>query len=100
MATKNDSGSGGKYPDEGTLANVSGPVLDRAGIDDRGYLDKKGTPSGQKVTPDGITGHIFNQMPPGTDIGAQSVADIKRTEDMKLKEVTEMSYPGDGWQDA
>lgn len=96
MATKKESG---KYPDEGTLGSVSGPVLDRAGIDDQGYLDKKGTPSGQRVTSDGITGHIFNQMPPGTDIAAQAVADIKRTDDMKVKEVTEMSYPGDGWQD-
>jgi hypothetical protein len=84
MATKN-----GKYPDEGTLGNVSGPVLDKAGISDSGYLDKKGTPSGE--------GARFNKMPPGTNISNQECADIKRTEGMKVKEVTETSYPGDGW---
>lgn len=88
-----------RYPDEGTLSNVSGPVLDKAGIQDTGYLDKKGTPSGQSVSPTGITGHIFNALPPGTDIGDQTVADLKRTDDMKIKEVVDMSYPGDGWDD-
>lgn len=87
----------GKYPDEGTLGSTSGPSLDHAGINDSGYLDKKGTPSGQRVSDSGIEGHIFNQLPPGTDIAAQSVADIKRTDNMKVKEVTDMSYPGDGW---
>ena len=87
----------GKKPDEGTLPSSGGEVLDRAGIKDTGYLDKKGTPSGQGVTPGGITGHIFNQLPPGTDIAAQSVADVKRTEDMKVKTVVAESYPGDGW---
>lgn len=89
-----------KYPDEGTLPNVSGPELDKAGIQDTGYLDKKGTPSGdQRVTPTGIGGYIFNKLPPGSDIADQEVADIARTDKMTIKEVVEMSYPGDGWDD-
>lgn len=88
-----------KYPDEGTLPNSEGGVLDKAGIQDSGYLDKKGTPYGQRVTPTGIEGHIFNALPPGSDIADQEVADIEPTERMKIKEVVEMSYPGDGWDD-
>lgn len=86
-----------KYPDEGTFPNSGGEVLDRAGIKDTGYLEKKGTPMGQSVTPTSVSGHIFNQMPPGDNIGDQSVADIKRTDSMKVKKVVDMGYPGDGW---
>lgn len=86
-----------KYPDEGTLPSSKGQPLDRAGIQPSGYLDKKGTPQGQSVSPTGVSGHIFNQLPPGTDIGEQSVSDVSRTQSMKIKEVVDMSYPGDGW---
>lgn len=86
-----------KYPDEGTLPSSKGMPLDKAGIQSSGYLDKKGTPQGQSVSPTGVSGHIFNQMPPGTDIIDQSVSDVKRTTGMKIKEVVDMSYPGDGW---
>lgn len=86
-----------KYPDEGTFPNSGGEVLDRAGIKDAGYLEKKGTPMGQSVTPAGVSGHIFNQLPPGDNIGDQSVSDISRTDSMKVKKVTDMGYPGDGW---
>ena len=86
-----------KYPDEGTLPGSKGGTLDVAGIQSSGYLDKKGTPSGQTVSASGVSGHIFNQLPPGTDIGDQSVADIARTDRMKVKEVVSMSYAGDGW---
>lgn len=85
-----------KYPDEGTFPNQSGEVLDRSGIKDSGYLDKKGTPYGQTVTPSSISGHIFNQLPPGDNIGEQMVSDVKRTDNMKTKYVTDLSYPGDG----
>ena len=86
-----------KYPDEGTFPNSMGEVLDRAGIKDAGYHDKKGTPSGFSASPTGMTGHVFNQLPPGDNIGEQAVSDISRTDNMKVKEVVEMSYPGDGW---
>lgn len=78
-----------KRPDEGTLANVSGPVLDRAGIKDTGYIDKKGTPSGMDAK--------FNALPPGTDITNQAVADVDGTMSMPMKTVTDLGYPGDGW---
>jgi len=84
-----------KYPDENTLPGSKGDVLDRAGIQSGGYLNKKGTPSGFSASSSGVTGHIFNQLPPGTDIEDQSVADVKMPS--KVKEVVEMSYPGDGW---
>lgn len=86
-----------KYPDEGTLPSSKGGSLEQAGIQTGGYLDKKGTPSEQKCSATGIVGHIFNQLPPGTDIEDQSVSDIARTDRMKVKEVVDMSYPGDGW---
>ena len=86
-----------KYPDEGTFPSSGGEVLDRAGIKDVGYLDKKGTPSEFSASPSGVTGHIFNQLPPGDNIGDQEVSDVGRTDTMKVKEVTDMSYPGDGW---
>ena len=86
-----------KYLDEGTFPDTMGPVLDRAGLKDTGYHDKKGTPNAQSVTPTSLSGHIFNQLPPGDNIEDQSVADIKRTDSMKVKTVVDMSYPGDGW---
>lgn len=86
-----------KYPDEGTFPTSGGETLDRAGIKDTGYHDKKGTPQGQSVTPSGVSGYIFNQLPPGDNINDQSVADIKRTDSMRVKKVTDMGYPGDGW---
>jgi hypothetical protein len=86
-----------KYPDEGTLPGSVGGVLDKAGVQTGGYLDKKGTPSAFSASSSGVTGHIFNQLPPGTDIADQKVADIKGTDSMKVREVVRMSYPGDGW---
>lgn len=87
-----------KYPDEGTIGSSGGEVLDRAGVKDSGYLDKKGTPSGdQRASSSGIGGYIFNKLPPGTGIADQELSDVKRTDDMKVKEVVDMSYPGDGW---
>lgn len=86
-----------KYPDEGTFPRSGGETLDKAGIQDTGYLEKKGTPSGQMVSPTGISGAILNSLPPGDNIGDQAIADIRRTDSMRRKEVTDMSYPGDGW---
>lgn len=88
-----------KIPDEGTFPDSTGKVLDKAGLKDTGYHDKKGTPNMQAVTPNGITGHIFNQLPPGDNIEDQEVADIMRTEKMTVRRVTDGSYPGDGWRE-
>ena len=86
-----------KYRDEGTFPSSGSTTLDKSGIKDTGYLDKKGTPQGQSVSPTGISGHIFNQLPPGDNISDQLVCDIDRTDTMKVKTVTDMGYPGDGW---
>jgi len=65
----------------------SGEVLDKAGVDNSGYIVKKGTPYG--------VGAMFNSLPPGMDIEDQENADIRA---MEYKEVTDLSYPGDGWK--
>ena len=73
-------------PDVGTLPSSGGASLDKDGIRDSGYLDKKGTPSGMEAK--------FNKLPPGTNIEDQAVADI-REEPLKLYSHG-LSYPGDG----
>ena len=60
-----------------------------SGFITEGYIDKKGTQYGD--------GAKFNYMPPGMDIANQECSDQR---DMALKHVTEMSYPGDGWEPA
>ena len=74
-------------PDVGTLPSSGGEVLDKAGIKDSGYLDKKGTPSGLTA--------MFNMLPPGTNIEDQKVADIRPESMIEYK--GGISYPGDGW---
>jgi len=60
--------------------------LDDPGFDANGSCFYKfGTPYGEKA--------MFNQLPPGPDITDQSFALIN---EMPLKTVTGMSYPGDG----
>lgn len=86
-----------KYPDEGTFPSSIGEVLERAGIKDMGYHDKKGTPESFSASPSGISGYIFNQLPPGDSLEDQKLSDVRRTIDMKVKKVTDMGYPGDGW---
>jgi hypothetical protein len=78
--------SANPMPDVGTLPTTGGPTLDKAGIKDQGYLDKKGTAYGE--------GAMFNMLPPGTDIEDQKTADIRP---MQMKTVTDLGYPGDGW---
>ena len=53
------------------------------------YIVKKGTPYGE--------GAKFNKMPPGMDIDNQDCVDIRQ---MPLKKITNVSYPGDGWEPA
>ena len=73
-------------PDVGTLSSSGGASVEKDGIKDTGYLEKKGTPSGE--------GAMFNMLPPGTNIEDQSVADIRA---QPLKSWTGgLSYQGDG----
>lgn len=73
-------------PDVGTLPKSGGGKLDKDGVNDTGYLDKKGTPSGMEAK--------FNVLPPGTNIDDQSVADIRELP-MKMWGGG-LSYPDDG----
>ena len=57
------------------------------GIQDSGYLVKKGIEYGVNA--------MFNSLPPGMDIEDQEVCDIRK-EDMVIYSGG-ISYPGDGW---
>lgn len=78
---------GDKYADVNTLPKSGGESVDKTGINDSGYLVKKGTPYGVDV--------FFNTLPPGSDITDQELADI-REESMKTW-TGGLSFPGDGW---
>ncbi len=74
--------------DYGTLPNSSKMENDEmVGFKTEGYIDKKGTPTG--------LGAKFNYMPPGQNILDQFVADLR---DLPMKTITDMGYPGDGWE--
>jgi hypothetical protein len=74
-------------PDENVLPKSGGESIDKTGIKDSGYLDKKGTPSGLAAE--------FNMLPPGTNIEDQKVCDYH---EMKMVEYRGgISFPGDGW---
>lgn len=81
--------SRGRYSnDRGSIKGMrsaQSESLDRPGFQTDGYIDKKGTPSGEGAT--------FNKMPPGMDITNQECAEFNS---MPLKMVTDMGYPGDG----
>jgi len=74
-------------PDVGVLPKSGGKSLDKSGINDSGYLRKKGIPSGLDA--------MFNYLPPGMDITDQKDADIR--EQKMLNYSGGISYPGDGW---
>jgi hypothetical protein len=74
-------------PDVGVLPKSGGKSLDKSGIKDTGYLEKKGTPSGLNAR--------FNYLPPGMNIENQENADIR--EQKMLTYTGGITYPGDGW---
>ncbi len=59
---------------------------EKTGFVTTGYIDKKGTAYGEAAK--------FNMMPPGMEIENQETAEINA---MPMKEVVDISYPGDGW---
>lgn len=77
---------GTEYPDEKTLPSSGGQSLDKDGVQDTGYLDKKGTPHGVTA--------FFSSLPPGTDIDAQELAHIEPMP-MHIYDGG-VSYPTDG----
>lgn len=70
---------------------ASGKVLDKAGFQTSGYINKKGTP----YTMGAQIGYIFNRLPPGQDIDDQQTKDIRAEPFKQLVETS--GYPGDGW---
>lgn len=68
------------------MDSLKSESLDRPGFETTGYINKKGTPSGESA--------MFNKMPPGMDITNQEVTDQRN---LKLKKITSMGYEGDGW---
>ena len=89
-----------RYPDEGLFPPSGGEALDKAGVQDRGYLDKKGADPRWSADSSGVHGPILNRLPPGTDIQDQhlSQAETSAKRLSKVKQVDEIGYPSDGWQ--
>lgn len=54
------------------------------GFVNSGYINKKGTTSGDSL----------NVMPPGMDVGNQPNADVSA--DMKMKKIVPLGFPGSG----
>jgi len=81
--------SGKQYPQLGEVTYMNSETeenLDNPGFTANGsHLFKHGLPYGERA--------LFNYLPPGMDITRQANAVIN---EMPLKLVTEMQYPGDG----
>ena len=56
------------------------------GVKNNGYLTKKELPTGVDA--------FYNSLPPGSDIEDHEITDIR---EMKMKSITPLGYPGDGW---
>jgi len=76
---------GQEYADESVLPKTKQPSVDDAGINNTGYLVKKGTPYGVSA--------LFNTLPPGMDIEDQEIADIRKQPMKDLVDHTGF----DGW---
>jgi len=73
---------------QGIIPSKLGESLDKAGYTTEGYVDKKGTASGENAA--------FNCLPPGQNINDQYTADIR---DLPMKRPTFTSndaYANDG----
>lgn len=85
----NSNVSYGRVGKDGTIKgmqSLNGDNLDDSGFSADGrHIVKHGTPYGQEA--------IFNYLPPGMDITNQTMS---LQNEMPLKKVTEMQYPGDG----
>lgn len=77
---------GDAYADVNVLPPSGGETLDKSGIQDNGYLVKKGLTDGVNV--------FYNSLPPGMDIEDQELIDVR---EMKFKQIVDLGYPGDGW---
>lgn len=83
---RHDMHGGNEFGDEGVLPTSGGESLDKDGINDRGYLTKKGLVYGVDA--------FYNTLPPGSDIEDQENTD-QRTQPLKMYSGG-LGYPGDG----
>jgi hypothetical protein len=77
---------GDPYADENVLPKSGGASLDKDGINDSGYLTKKGLAYGNNA--------FYNTLPPGMDIEDQENIDSRKMELKTFK--GGLSYPDDG----
>lgn len=84
-AQKRHELKGQEYADESVLPKSKQPSVEDAGINNTGYLVKKGTPYGVNA--------MFNTLPPGMDIEDQEIADIRQEPFKDLVDHTGF----DGW---
>ncbi len=71
------------------MESLRDDIGEKSGFQTDGYINKKGTPYGESAK--------FNMLPPGMDITNQENCDIRN---MELMTLTDVSYPGDGWEPA
>lgn len=84
---RHDMKGGDPYADMNVLPKSGGETLDKSGINDTGYLVKKGLKYGNTA--------FYNTLPPGMDIEDQENIDSR---DQTFKTYSGgISYPGDGW---
>lgn len=83
---RHDMKGSNRYADEAVLPSSGGSSLDKDGIQDTGYLTKKGLEFGANA--------FYNTLPPGMNIEDQENIDSRQ---MKMREYSGgTSYPGDG----
>lgn len=83
---RHDMKGGHEFADEGVLPRSGGQSVEKDGINDTGYLTKKGIDYGPNA--------FYNTLPPGMDIEDQENIDSR---DMPTREYAGgCSYPGDG----
>jgi len=85
-AKRHDMHGGNMLADEGVLPTSGGQMVEKDGIDDHGYLTKKGLEYGPQA--------FYNTLPPGTDIEDQENIDSRNMELRTYK--GGLSYPDDG----
>lgn len=85
-AKRHDMHGNNSYADEGVLPRSGGQSVEKDGIDDTGYLTKKGLAYGPQA--------FYNTLPPGMDIEDQENIDSRKMEMCEYE--GGLGYPGDG----
>lgn len=83
---RHDMKGNNEYADVGVLPSSGGSSLDKDGIQDTGYLEKKGLKYGANA--------FYNTLPPGMNIEDQENIDSRQMPMKMFK--GGLGYPGDG----